>query len=74
MTEKQLVKRDESARTHVYTAAETAQKTQRLLLKDLLDKAFGGSSAELVLQALATKRASREELRQIRKLLDEYQN
>ncbi|MCL2647004.1 MAG: BlaI/MecI/CopY family transcriptional regulator [Phycisphaerales bacterium] len=73
MTEKGLVRRDESSRTHVYTAAETAQKTQRQLLKDLLDKAFGGSSADLVLQALATKRASQEELMQIRKLLDEYE-
>ena len=73
MTEKGLVRRDESSRTHIYAAAETAQKTQRLLLKDLLDKAFGGSAADLVLQALATKRASREELAQIRKLLDEYQ-
>jgi len=73
MTEKGLVRRDESSRTHVYAAAETAKKTQRLLLKDLLDKAFGGSSADLVLQALATKRASAEELAQIRKLLDEYE-
>ena len=73
MTEKGLVRRDESSRTHVYAAAETAQKTQRQLLKDLLDKAFGGSSANLVLQVLATKRASPAELAQIRKLLDEYQ-
>jgi len=74
MTEKGLVRRDESSRTHIYAAAATAAKTQRLLLKDLLDKAFGGSSADLVLQALATKRASPEELAQIRKLIDEYQN
>ena len=71
MTEKGLVRRDESSRTHVYTAAETAEKTQRLLVKDLLEKAFGGATGDLVLQALATKRASAEELVQIRKLLDE---
>jgi predicted transcriptional regulator len=74
MTEKGLVTRDQSARSHIYSAAESAHTTQRQILKDLLDKAFAGSSADLVLQALATRRASPSELAQIRKLLDDYQN
>jgi predicted transcriptional regulator len=73
MTDKGLVTRDESARTHIYAAAQPAAKTQRQLVKDLLDRVFAGSSAKLVLQALAAKRATPEELAQIRKLLDEHQ-
>src|SRR5690242_16411942 len=70
MTEKQLVVRDETDRTHVYAAASTEDQTQRQLVSDLLDRAFGGSAAKLVLQALATRKASPEELAEIRKLLD----
>jgi predicted transcriptional regulator len=70
MTEKGLVRRDERERTHVYEAAVNEQKTQRDLLRDLVDRAFGGSTASLVIQALAIKKASPEELEEIRKLLD----
>ena len=70
MTEKGLVRRDETDRTHVYEARLSQGQTQRQLLRDLLDRAFGGSSSQLVMQALATKRASAEELTEIRKLLD----
>jgi predicted transcriptional regulator len=70
MTEKQLVRRDERERTHVYETSYTEDETQRQLVSDLLDRAFGGSSAKLVLQALAARRASPEELAAIRKLLD----
>jgi BlaI family transcriptional regulator, penicillinase repressor len=70
MTEKQLVVRDERARTHVYQAAYTEDQTQRQLVTDLLDRAFGGSAAKLVLQALASNKTSPEELAEIRKLLD----
>ena len=70
MTEKRLVARDESERTHVYEAAYTEDETQRQLVSDLLDRAFGGSAAKLVLQALAARKASPEELAEIRKLLD----
>ncbi len=73
MTEKGLVSRDDSERTHVYFAAQPAQTTQRQIVKDLLEKAFAGSAANLVLQALSAKRATPEELAQIRTLLDEYQ-
>ena len=71
MHEKGLVQRDVTDRTHVFSATRTQVQTQRTLLDDLLDKAFGGSSLSLVMQALATRRASREELAEIRKLLDQ---
>ena len=70
MTEKGLVVRDESARTHIYRAAYTEDQTQRQLVSDLLDRAFGGSAAKLVLQALASNKASPQELDEIRKLLN----
>jgi BlaI family transcriptional regulator, penicillinase repressor len=70
MTEKGLVTRDESARTHVYAAAYTEDQTQRQLVMDLVERAFDGSSAKLVLQALASKKATPEELDEIRKLLN----
>ncbi|HLM48237.1 MAG TPA: BlaI/MecI/CopY family transcriptional regulator [Myxococcaceae bacterium] len=70
MTEKGLVERDESQRAHVYRTRATQQKTQRQLVTDLLDKAFGGSPAQLAMQALSTKKASAEELAELRKLLD----
>ena len=70
MTEKALVVRDESERTHVYQAAYTEDQTQRQLVSDLLDRAFDGSAAKLVLQALASNKASPEELDEIRQLLN----
>src|SRR5206468_7473718 len=70
MTEKGLVRRDESARTHVYTAACSQDRTERQLVTDLMNRVFGGSAAKLVLQALAATRASPEELVEIRKLID----
>lgn len=71
MAEKKLVKRDTRARTHVYAAAASEATTRGNLLSDLVDRAFGGSSLALVLQALSTARATPAELEQIRRLLDE---
>ena len=73
MTEKGLVRRDESERSHIYIAAIEAEKTQRQLVRDLLHRAFGGSPARLVLQALSEERASAEELAEIRRLIDRLQ-
>ncbi len=73
MTEKGLVVRDESERAHVYAARFTEQKTQRQLVNDLLDRAFGGSATQLVVQALASKKASAADLAEIRQLLDEME-
>src|SRR5688500_18489225 len=70
MTEKGLVRRDETDRTHIYEARLTQDQTQRQLVRDLLDRAFGGSASKLVMQALATRPASAEELTQIRELID----
>jgi predicted transcriptional regulator len=72
MTEKGLVARDESRRTHVYRAAVPQEQTQRQLVGDLLDRAFGGSARAMILQALSARESSPEELAEIRKLIDEF--
>jgi predicted transcriptional regulator len=71
MADKGLVTRDESSRTHVYESRVSQEQTQRQLVDDLVDRAFGGSAAELVLRALATRKTTDEELREIRRLIDE---
>jgi BlaI family penicillinase repressor len=73
MTEKGLVERDETERTHVYQASLPQEQTQRQLVSDLLDRAFGGSAKQLVLQALATKKTSAKEMAEIRRLLDQLE-
>jgi predicted transcriptional regulator len=70
MTAKGLVVRDDTQRTHVYRAAAEQSDTQRQLVAELLDRAFGGSAAQLILHALETRRASREEMIEIRRMLD----
>jgi predicted transcriptional regulator len=70
MATKGLVERDESRRSHVYRAVAERSATQRRLVADLLDRAFGGSGRDLVMQALSTRRASAQELAEIRSLLD----
>ena len=69
--DKGLVKRDEAARTHIYAAVAGEEQTQRVLVKDLVDRAFGGSAAALVLRALS-EGTSDDELQEIRKLIDDY--
>ena len=73
MTEKGLLKRDASIRPQVFSAAQPQQQTQRVMLRDLLDRAFAGSAGSLALQALSTKRSTPEELREIRALLDKLE-
>ncbi len=73
MTEKGLVERNEAQRSHVYRAKLPAEQTQAQLVGDLLSKAFGGSSARLVMSALSHKPASREELDEIRRMLDQME-
>jgi predicted transcriptional regulator len=70
MTEKGLVRRDETDRTHVYHPRLTEEQTQRQLVRDLLERAFGGSSSKLVMQALNAKRTTPEELGEIRRLIE----
>ncbi len=73
MTEKGLVVRDETQRTHVYQARMAEEETQHQLVRDLLDRAFGGSSHKLVAQVLSAKKASPEELAEIRAMLDKLE-
>ena len=70
MTEKGLVERDESQRAHVYVARLPEEQTLGQLVGDLLDRAFEGSSSRLVMRALESRPATREELAEIRRLLD----
>lgn len=74
MAEKGLVTRDESARTHVYTARDSRHETQQRLISDLMDRAFGGSAAALVMQALSANPASAEELRDIEQLIADFKS
>ncbi len=71
MAAKGLVDRDESQRSHVYHARFREDETQRQLVDDLMERAFGGSAQRLVMQALASKRATPEELDAIRRLIDD---
>ena len=73
MCDKGLVERDESGRSHVYRAAVSQDKTQRQAVRHLLDRLFAGSAPKLVMQALAAKKATPEELAEIRRLLDEME-
>jgi BlaI family penicillinase repressor len=73
MVEKRLVERNEEARAHVYRASRPREWTQRQIAGDLLERAFGGSAKSLVVGALSARRTSKEELAEIRKLLDEYE-
>jgi predicted transcriptional regulator len=70
MTEKGLVVRDETERAHVYESRYGEQKTQRQLLADLAERAFGGSATKLVMQALSGRKTNSTELNAIRELLD----
>ena len=70
MTEKGLVERDESVRPQIYRAKYSQEQTQRHLVSDLLQRAFGGSVKALVMQALASKKSSVKDLDAIEKLLD----
>ena len=70
MHEKGLVKRDDSSKTHIYQAAVSKEKTQKHLVNKMIASLFGGSSGELVMQALGNHKASADELEEIQKMLD----
>ncbi|MBK0403165.1 BlaI/MecI/CopY family transcriptional regulator [Adhaeribacter sp. BT258] len=70
MHEKGMVNRDESGRSHIYSAAITETATQKQLLDRFLDTAFRGSALKLVMQALGNKKTSQQDLNEIRNLLD----
>jgi predicted transcriptional regulator len=73
MAEKGLVRRNEDQRSHVYRAAVSQAQTQGRLVRQLIDRAFAGSGAELAMRALAVKPASRDEIDDIRRMLDELE-
>lgn len=73
MAEKGLVRRNEKQRAHVYEAAQSQQWTQQRLAGDLLNRAFGGSAKSLLLGALSARRASKQELAELRKMLDKFE-
>ena len=73
MADKGLVKRDASARAHRYRAARPREWTQRQLAGDLIERAFAGSAKSLMVGALSARKASKEELAEMRRLLDEYE-
>jgi len=73
MAEKGLVRRDEKQRAHIYEASRPREWTQRQLAGDLLQRAFNGSAKSLMLGALAARRTSRQELAELRTLLDTYE-
>lgn len=70
MTEKNLVLRDEASRSHVYSVLVDKEETQNLLLEKFLTTAFGGSAMKLVMQALGNHKTSKDELEQIKKLIN----
>jgi predicted transcriptional regulator len=73
MLQKGLVKRDEAAQPHVYRPALTRVKTGKKMLDDLIEKVYEGSAMSLVLQALSSGKATKEELDQVRRLLDQME-
>jgi predicted transcriptional regulator len=73
MTEKGLVQRDEGQRAHVYEARLAQGETQRQLVGHLLNRAFDGSAAKLLLHVLSDKKASAEDISEIRELLDKFE-
>jgi predicted transcriptional regulator len=70
MTEKGLVERDESCRPQIYRPRDPQNRTQRQMLRHMLDRVFGGSAREMVLQALSENKTSARDLKEIEKLLD----
>ena len=73
MSEKGLVRRDEKQRAHIYQAARPQEWTQRQLAGDLLQRAFQGSASSMLLGALSARKASKEELSEMRRLIEEYE-
>lgn len=73
MFDKELIKRDESIRPMQFYAAAPQRRTQTNLLRSLIQRAYDGSVGSLVLQALSSKRATADELAEIRRLLDQLE-
>jgi BlaI family transcriptional regulator, penicillinase repressor len=72
MTAKGLVRRNEDQRAHIYEAGLPAEETKRQLAGDVLQRVFEGSASQLMMHVLAGRRSSREEIEQLRQLLEEH--
>lgn len=73
MTAKGTVRRNEQQRAHVYEAVQPAEKTKRQLALDVLQRVFDGSASQLMMHALADRKASKEEVDELRRLLNDYE-
>lgn len=73
MTTKGIVRRNETQRAHVYEVCRPAEQTKRQFAGDMLQRVFEGSASQLMMHALAGRRASREEIEEMRRMLDEYE-
>lgn len=73
MFEKGLLRRDDSLKSHVYSAAITRQKTQKALVTKMIDQLFDGSAQQLIMQALSSRKTSTKELAEIRDLIDSFE-
>jgi BlaI family transcriptional regulator, penicillinase repressor len=73
MTAKGTLRRNEEQRAHVYEAIEPAEKTKRQLALDVLQRVFEGSASDLMMHALAGRKASKEEIEEMRRMLSEYE-
>ena len=74
MADKKLVRRNEKQRAHVYEAQLPEEQTQNQLLGDLLNRAFGGSASRLVMRALSSTKTSKEDLVEIRRMIDDMED
>jgi predicted transcriptional regulator len=73
MTDKGLVERDETVRPQIYRARHSQDHTQKHLVRDLIQRAYGGSVKAMVMHALGTRKASPKDLEAIEKLLDRFE-
>ena len=74
MAQKGLVKRDESKRTHIYNAAVKAKDLQQTMVNKLMNAVFSGSAGQLALSALGNGKASKQELDEIKALIEQLEN
>lgn len=73
MTEKNLLKRDDTSFRHIFEAAVSEEVAEKQVMGDILDRVFAGSTEKLVMRALSSKKVSSEELNNIRKMLDQME-
>ena len=73
ITAKGTLRRNEQQRAHVYEAVQPAEKTKRQLALDVLQRVFDGSASQLMMHALADRKASKEEVDELRRLLNDYE-